>query len=146
MINAGTNDLRGKGDVPTQHIRMRNLITDLWDNISPDTVIVLSTLLVGNDANGERNRAIVNPRYRELVSEFHGHGRPIYLADMDPNEDGWGYITMDDMVASENPKIHPNVSFCLLGNLRFGETCIDTIDHRIMVISKWRPSFTKRSL
>jgi hypothetical protein len=62
---------------------MRDLITDLWDNISPDTVVVLSTLLVGNHQDGEANRAIVNPAYRQLVAEFHQHGRPIYLADMD---------------------------------------------------------------
>ncbi|KAF5507162.1 Multidomain esterase [Colletotrichum aenigma] len=97
IINAGTNDIVRSIDNANQHIRFRNMIQGLWDNISPGTVVIATTILpIGGEADARRQA--VNEKYREVVRELYAQGRPIFLAEMD------GHITLSDL----DDGVHPN--------------------------------------
>ncbi|KAI8261062.1 Multidomain esterase [Colletotrichum sp. SAR 10_98] len=97
IINAGTNDIVRSIDNANQHIRFRNMIQGLWDNISPGTVVIATTILpIGGEADARRQA--VNEKYREVVRELYAQGRLIFLAEMD------GYIALLDL----DDGVYPN--------------------------------------
>jgi lysophospholipase L1-like esterase len=91
IINAGTNDCVQNIDVANAHVRLEDMINDIWSNIGDTTVIIVSTVLINSVAAVNANSAIVNPNYRSLVASLRSQGKPIYLTDFD------GWITVDDI-------------------------------------------------
>lgn len=80
-----------------------------------ETCIILSTLIPTTDESGIRNRPGINAQYRALVQR-RARDKCIYLADMAPN--GQEFLTLNDMVSTENPHTHPNVSYLFLASER----------------------------
>ncbi|KAH8170141.1 GDSL-like lipase/Acylhydrolase family protein [Sarocladium implicatum] len=81
VINAGTNDCIGHNDNNNQHNRLKSMIEYLWNNVSKDTVVIVSTLLPLS-GSGSDVVDMVNDNYRRMVSGLSASGFPIYLADM----------------------------------------------------------------
>ncbi|KAI8721514.1 SGNH-hydro domain-containing protein [Fusarium sp. LHS14.1] len=96
IMNIGTNDCIHGIDNGNQHNRLRAMIEAMWRNISPDTVMIVSTLLP-LEGQGGVNRNNVNNLYRQMVADLAAQGRPIYIADMD-------HIPMSDVP----DKVHPH--------------------------------------
>lgn len=89
---------------------MENVLNKIWKaNGMDETCIILSTLIPTNNQVGINSRLDINSQYRGLV-EKHSKDKCIYLADMAPNGQEWFDIP-DDYVATENPHVHPNVSW-----------------------------------
>ena len=91
LINAGTNDATwnlGDGDpenVETTHIRMENMITDIYSILGDDVVVVLSTLIPNTRPDVPRaadNIAMINGNYRALYNKLADEGRKIILGEM----------------------------------------------------------------
>ena len=92
LINAGTNDAtqnrRDENDsehVETTHIRMEQMITDIYSLLGDDVVVVLSTLLPNtrSDVPGIADIIkMINGNYRALYSKLADSGRKIVLAEM----------------------------------------------------------------
>lgn len=95
-MNIGTNDCIHGIDNANQHNRLRAMIEGMWRNISPDTVMIVSTLLP-LEGQGGVNRNNVNNLYRGMVADLAAQRRPIYIADMD-------HIPMSDVP----DKVHPH--------------------------------------
>ena len=76
--------------------------------------VILSTVLPNLDPNVNRNRGVINDRYRALVAELSRAGKCIYLADMEAAP-GWIDPSVDMADGT-----HPNVSIStnLLPELR----------------------------
>ncbi|RSM12379.1 hypothetical protein CEP52_002563 [Fusarium oligoseptatum] len=91
VINAGTNDIVGNIDPAGQPQRLKSMLLDLWSNISPDTVIIVSTILPVDKPAAEALRGGVNNGYRDVVSDLYKQGKPIYLADLD------GFMSLSDL-------------------------------------------------
>ncbi|KAI8199012.1 hypothetical protein K4K52_009288 [Colletotrichum sp. SAR 10_76] len=126
IINAGTNDIVRSIDNANQHIRFRNMIQGLWDNISPGTVVIATTILpIGGEADARRQA--VNEKYREVVRELYAQGRPIFLAEMD------GHIALSDL----DDGVHPNAQgfkkmagpiYAAIGRARFQGRLMEPLD------------------
>ncbi|EEU40647.1 uncharacterized protein NECHADRAFT_33967, partial [Fusarium vanettenii 77-13-4] len=97
VINAGTNDIVGNIDPAGQPQRLKSMLLDLWSNISPDTVIIVSTILPVDKPAAEALRGGVNNGYRNVVSDLYKEGKPIYLADLD------GWMTLSDLDDGTHP-------------------------------------------
>lgn len=107
----GTNDANGAVDVDKAGDRLDDILELAWSSVNmAKTCFIISTLLPTTHSTGMLYRTNINRQFRALVSTRRAEGRCIYLADMDPNDDGYGYITKADMKEGENPSIHPNVS------------------------------------
>jgi lysophospholipase L1-like esterase len=82
LINAGTNDALQSWNVSSAGSRMGDMVRGVWGD-SPRAVVVLSTLLVNNAVEAERNVGLINRQYRELVVRLRdGEGRRVLLAEM----------------------------------------------------------------
>lgn len=90
---------------------MNDLLNTIWgaDGMA-NTCVMLSTILDTTDSTGRVTRITINAKYRELVKQRSDEGKCIYLADMDPEGAGHGWITWDDYDPSETVHIHPGVS------------------------------------
>ncbi|RSL43787.1 hypothetical protein CEP54_014936 [Fusarium duplospermum] len=97
VINAGTNDIVGNIDPAGQPQRLKSMLLDLWSNISPDTVIIVSTILPVDKPAAEALQGGVNNGYRNVVSDLYKEGKPIYLADLD------GFMTLSDLGDGTHP-------------------------------------------
>ncbi|KAF5009941.1 hypothetical protein FDECE_3883 [Fusarium decemcellulare] len=97
VINAGTNDIVGGIDPAGQPQRLKSMLLDLWSNISPETVIIVSTILPVDKPAAEALRGGVNNGYRDVVSDLYKEGKPIYLADLD------GFMTLSDLGDGTHP-------------------------------------------
>lgn len=92
LINAGTNDAtqnrRGENDpehVNTTHIRMEEMIMNIYSILGNDVVVVLSTLIPNTrkDVPGIADIIkMINGNYRALYRKLVGDGRKIILAEM----------------------------------------------------------------
>lgn len=97
---------------------MESILDDIWGAEGmAETCIILSTLIPTTDETGIRNRPGINAQYRALVQR-RAEDKCIYLADMAPN--GQELLTLNDMVSTENPHTHPNVSYLFLASERIG--------------------------
>ena len=85
FYSAGTNDVLNESpQYPLNEIgeRMDKLIADLFDGI-PDVTIILSTLLVNKNKDGDRRiRETANPQYEAIVNDRQGDDQRIVLADL----------------------------------------------------------------
>lgn len=108
LINAGTNDAtqnrRGEGDpehVDNTHLRMEDMITNIYSILGDDVVVVLSTLIPNTeDVEGIAGIiATINGNYRALYKKFADAKRKIILAEMN---DGV-FITDDDIHDDTHP-------------------------------------------
>jgi lysophospholipase L1-like esterase len=81
LVNAGTNDCVQNVDIPNAGTRMQTLLQDVW-NLSPNSTIVLSSLLVNSAAATEKNIEAVNPQYAALAKQLQGQGRKLVYVDM----------------------------------------------------------------
>ncbi|KAJ4255817.1 hypothetical protein NW757_004439 [Fusarium falciforme] len=97
VINAGTNDIVGGIDPAGQPQRLKSMLLDLWSNISPETVIIVSTILPVDKPAAEALRGGVNNGYRDVVSDLYKEGKPIYLADLG------GFMTLSDLGDGTHP-------------------------------------------
>lgn len=89
---------------------MEEIINEIWGAADmADTCVILSTLLVTSHETGAANRGTINDQYRDLVRNYKDD-KCIYLADMEPEGEGQSFISLDDDIWSDDPKIHPNVS------------------------------------
>lgn len=104
MLNAGTNDATQRFDVGGAHIRMEKLIFECFAQ-SPDTVVILSTLI----PNGQFNKEVrqINAQYRILAENMAGRGFHLKLAEMD---DGFITVEHDIWTEADGTQTHPNVS------------------------------------
>jgi lysophospholipase L1-like esterase len=105
-INAGTNDCAQNYQVDTTGERMDRLLEYLW-NASPNSTIILSTLLINLNENTEKRVLDVNRQYRELAERKAAEKKRIGLAEMhsddgpqrgdmadDTHPDDGGYLKM----------------------------------------------------
>ncbi|KAI1502224.1 SGNH hydrolase-type esterase domain-containing protein [Biscogniauxia marginata] len=83
LINAGLNDCIQNVDTANAGTRMRSMIEDLYKD-SPQTTVILSTLLTNADASTRNCIASINRQYTELSAALKLEGRRIVLADMQP--------------------------------------------------------------
>lgn len=90
LINAGTNDAREdkpESDpqaVATTHLRMEQMIREIFSIMGNDTVVVLSTLLPYTPKN--HNVEMINANYRALYKKLADEGRKIVLAEMNDGQ------------------------------------------------------------
>lgn len=106
LINAGTNDATQRNPAEDEPIvgtgnRMRELINKIFE-LSPDTVVVLSTLLP-NDAQQQVN--IINEEYRQLYREYAANSAKIILAEMAD-----GFIEKDQIHDGTHPTVLGNMN------------------------------------
>jgi hypothetical protein len=87
--NAGTNDaMQNRGDseqepVSTTHIRMEQMILELFSILGENPVIILSTLAPNMVSQAARDNVItINNNYRALSEKLAGQGRKVILAEM----------------------------------------------------------------
>lgn len=109
LINAGTNDAtqnrRGADDpehVDTTHIRMEDMITNIYSILGDDVVVVLSTLLPNTRPDVPGIADIIkgiNGNYRALYRKLLGAGRKIILAEMNDGK----FITNNDIHDHTHP-------------------------------------------
>lgn len=108
-INAGTNDCAQNYHVDTTGERMDELLEYLWD-ASPNSTIILSTLLINLNENTEKRVLGVNKQYRQLAERKAAEEKRIVLAEMhgddgpqrsdmadDTHPDDGGYLKMADI-------------------------------------------------
>lgn len=90
---------------------MEDMLNTIWNSDGmKDTCVILSTLIDTSDITGSINRLAINGQYRRLVDKLKGE-HCIYLADMDPDGVGHGWIRLpEDYTAGETVHVHPNVS------------------------------------
>lgn len=80
-VNAGSNDCIQNADLNSIGERMENMLECLW-YASPNSTIVLSTLLVNSDPIVEARVLRANMSYRDLAKRKAGSGKRIVLVDM----------------------------------------------------------------
>ncbi|KAI0164526.1 carbohydrate esterase family 3 protein [Hypoxylon sp. FL1284] len=100
LVNAGTNDCIQDQDLPGAGDRVTDLVNDLFKE-SPETTVVLSTLVVNRDPAVQKRTVDFNGQLRKLVARFQLYGKRVVLVDMQ----GKNGPTVDDLVADG---IHPN--------------------------------------
>ncbi|KAK4125761.1 carbohydrate esterase family 3 protein [Parathielavia appendiculata] len=82
LVNAGTNDALQGWNVSSAGERMEEMVRGVWED-SPRAVVVLSTLVVNQQASVEQNVEVINRQYRKLAARLRGEeGRRIVLAEM----------------------------------------------------------------
>ncbi|KFY42222.1 hypothetical protein V494_02521 [Pseudogymnoascus sp. VKM F-4513 (FW-928)] len=103
LINAGTNDAVKRDNIAGVGTRMEKLILDCFAK-SPNTVVILSTLIPNGQANKEVKQ--VNAQYRALAKDMKGRGLHVMLAEMNN-----GFITLKNDIWTEpdGTRTHPNV-------------------------------------
>ncbi|KFY97907.1 hypothetical protein V498_01794 [Pseudogymnoascus sp. VKM F-4517 (FW-2822)] len=106
---ASTNDAIRAIDVNNAGSRMEDMLNTIWNSDGmKDTCVILSTLIDTSDITGSINRLAINGQYRRLVDKLKGE-HCIYLADMDPDGVGHGWIRLpEDYTAGETVHVHPN--------------------------------------
>ena len=107
VINCGTNDAQRTIDPGGAGERMRNVLQDIWGGANMEkTCIMLSTVLPTTNVAGSTNRITINRLYRTLVEQYWKAGKCIYLAEMDPEGSGNGWISLNSDMDPDG--IHPN--------------------------------------
>jgi lysophospholipase L1-like esterase len=81
LVNAGTNDCVQNVDIPNAGARMQGMLQDVW-SLSPNSTIVLSSLLVNAAAGTEKNVELVNPQYASLAKQLQAQGKKLVYVDM----------------------------------------------------------------
>ncbi|UNI21161.1 hypothetical protein JDV02_007175 [Purpureocillium takamizusanense] len=80
-VNAGTNDCAQGFDVGGAGARMGDMLEYLW-RASPESTVVLSTLLLNLNATREACGLRVNEQIRKLAADKAAAGRRVVLVDM----------------------------------------------------------------
>lgn len=99
MINAGSNDCIQGFKMDCIGKRMESLLQATWD-ASPESTILLSTLLANSDKSVEARVLEANAQYRELVEQKAREDKRIALVDMHAATGP----SLDDLVDG----VHPN--------------------------------------
>jgi lysophospholipase L1-like esterase len=97
-LNVGTNDCARNIDVPNAGKRMEALLEVIWTE-SPNSTVILSTVLVNGNANTEKNAVVVNEQYTALAKALRSSGRKVVLVDMR----GPGGVLATDLADGTHP-------------------------------------------
>ncbi|CAH0056213.1 unnamed protein product [Clonostachys solani] len=81
LINLGTNDASQNYDLGNAGARMNDLFNYLWA-ITPDSTIILSTLVINRNAAVDDRVRQINTQYTNLANTLRSQGRKIVLVDM----------------------------------------------------------------
>lgn len=84
-VNAGTNDCLQNRDVTHIDDRMESLINYLFE-ASPQSTVILSTLVYNADTAVEECTQTVNKQYLALAEKLQGKSKKIVLADMQSSD------------------------------------------------------------
>lgn len=103
-LNAGSNDCLQNFELKEAGLRLESLLEYLWQT-SPDSTIILSTLVVSADERTNSNITYVNQQFRFLAQQKAEEQKKIVLVDMNceagpqvdclvdgihPDNDGYG--------------------------------------------------------
>ncbi|EHK21684.1 carbohydrate esterase family 3 protein [Trichoderma virens Gv29-8] len=81
MINAGSNDCIQNFDIEHIGKRMDNMLEFVW-SASPDSTIILSTLILNLDTEVESRIKWVNNQFQDIILQKQSEGKRIAFVDM----------------------------------------------------------------
>ncbi|KAK6065629.1 GDSL-like Lipase/Acylhydrolase [Seiridium cupressi] len=87
VINVGTNNILQNVDVDIVGEQMKDFIDYLLET-SPQSFVVLSTLLTNQVPNLEPYVLDINAQYRALMPTFEDEGKAVVLAELHPSDGG----------------------------------------------------------
>jgi lysophospholipase L1-like esterase len=85
VINVGTNNILQNVDIDKAGAQMQDFINYLLDT-SPQSFVILSTLLTNNVTGLETYILDINEQYRALMATFEGEGKSVVLAELHPSD------------------------------------------------------------